>query len=122
MSAQIIILPSGRPVLDTGKVLVGVRHGEPPLTPRTLAWGTPRPVLSRDAERLQAAMLSGGTSEPPAPPAEWLDDEELKLEMAQRDAEAIDYINSALDRLVAAARWIIAAVAVGLIGWLGWTA
>jgi hypothetical protein len=47
MSARIIHLPSGRPVLDTGRVLVGLRHGERrPVGPATA-----------DQARLQQLML-----------------------------------------------------------------
>lgn len=114
MSAQIIILPSGRPVLNTGKVLIGLRHSEPPATPRVLDWGSHRPPLSLDAERLQAAMLCGGTNDerprpstPSQPPSDWLDDEELQLELARKDAEALEWLASRSRRLV----WSLVALA-----------
>lgn len=129
MSAQLVILPSGRAVLDTGKVQIGLRHGEAPGIPRTLSWSTLRPALSRDAELLQAAMLSGGTGDahprpqtsapPPQRPEDWLDDEELQLELARKDYEALEYIAAGLHKVltVAAALAILAIIAA--IGWLG---
>lgn len=47
MSARIIHLPSGRVVVDTGKVHIGLRHYRQPGTYS----------LSADQERLQAALL-----------------------------------------------------------------
>lgn len=47
-------LPTGREVIDTGKVLIGLRAEQPPAQ------------LTRDAETLQRALL-------PKPPRDWLD-------------------------------------------------
>jgi hypothetical protein len=129
MSAHLVILPSGRPVLDTGKVQIGLRHGEAQGIPRTLSWHTPRPLISRDAERLQAAMLCGGAgdtapraqtpAQPPERRADWLDDEELQLELARRDYEALEYIASGLPRLLVLAAMVAILAIIGVIGWLG---
>jgi hypothetical protein len=46
-----LTLPSGREVVDTGKVLIGIRSGER---------GTSMRPLSRDALRLQGLLLGAG--------------------------------------------------------------
>jgi hypothetical protein len=83
MSARIIHLPSGRPVLDTGKVLVGLRHGEQrPVGPTTADQQRLQTALQRPlrAQKLTEAELDRALHEQ----REWYDS--LAEQMAEQQA------------------------------------
>jgi alkanesulfonate monooxygenase SsuD/methylene tetrahydromethanopterin reductase-like flavin-dependent oxidoreductase (luciferase family) len=54
-----VTLPSGRDVINTGRVLIGLRAGERPDSARVLSFAR-RADTSRDAERIQTALLKPG--------------------------------------------------------------
>jgi hypothetical protein len=60
MSAEIITLPSGRRVLDTGRVQIGIRHGERADSERrSTRYGEAMPRdIGADAEKVQSLLLS----------------------------------------------------------------
>lgn len=112
MSAPVLTtLPSGRTVLDTGKVLIGLQAA-----PRAAA-------LGQHAERLQSALLQqqGMAPAEPArlgmPSREDLEDaEELMLWQARMDADALEWIGARLARLRTLALAIVGAAAL----WAVW--
>lgn len=53
-----LTLPSGREVHNTGSVLIGIRHGERPESPRAVTWGALGQQLSADALAIQHALLA----------------------------------------------------------------
>jgi hypothetical protein len=52
-----VVLPSGRTVIDTGKVQIGLRHGEVDDRTRVVDWTAGREELSADAELIQSLLL-----------------------------------------------------------------